>query len=115
MSVIRCNAPLANGSLCQRRLHPGERCPDHGVLAPKDGSEPKPLEAKPCVCMTPIPWLDEQLEAKRCHKCGRTIEFVRRRTKRSRGRPSKPAKQKAASDPSVDFLPGDQLRLELDV
>lgn len=103
--AIRCGAPVDQGGICSRRLQPGERCPDHGVLAPRDGSEPKPRKAKPCSCSRPVTFADD-FEV-RCVRCGRTVEA------RRPGR-SKPAKERPAGDPSP-FLPGDQLTLELEL
>jgi hypothetical protein len=103
--TIRCGAPTERG-VCTRRLRPGERCPDHGVLAPPDGGEPRPMKAKPCSCSRPVTFADD-FEV-RCVRCGRTVED------RRPVRPSKPAKVSPVSDPSPPFcLVGEQLELEL--
>jgi hypothetical protein len=103
--MIRCGSPMERG-VCTRRLRPGERCPDHGILAPPDGSEPKPLKAKPCSCSRPVTFEDD-FEV-RCVRCGRTVE-ARRPVRRSRL-----AKKRPAGDPSP-FFPGDQLTLDLEL
>ena len=104
--LIRCSAPTDCGT-CARRLAPGERCPEHPtVYVPPDGSEPQPLEAKPCGCSRPIAFADD-FEV-RCVRCGHTVEPA---PKRRREGPSKPPEQKQAGDPSPPFLPGDQLSL----
>jgi hypothetical protein len=73
---IRCGAPTDQGA-CTRRLRPGERCPDHGVLAPRDGSEPGPLAAEPCYCSRPIAFADD-FEI-RCIRCGHAVASNRQR------------------------------------
>jgi hypothetical protein len=104
--AIRCGAPVDQGGVCSRRLQPGERCPDHGVLAPRDGSEPKPHKAKPCSCSRPVTFADD-FEV-RCIRCGRTVE------RRHPVRRSKPGKKRAVADPPPPFwLPGEQLEFEL--
>jgi hypothetical protein len=70
-SYILCSASLDNGGFCCRRLRPGERCVDHGTLAPPDGSEPGALPAEPCHCSRPIAFADD-FEI-RCIRCGHAV------------------------------------------
>lgn len=106
---IRCGTVLDRGGFCTRRLRPGERCPDHSVVAPKDGSEPKPLQATPCRCSEPVKWVDDDPQMRpRCVRCGHDIIDSQ---KRRRMRPSKPRKQRPAGDPPRPFVPQ---QLELD-
>ena len=104
---IYCGAILDSGKSCRRRLRPGERCVDHGTLAPPDGSEPQSLSPEPCICSRPIRWTDEL--GSRCTKCGHWVDPPE---KRRRGKPPKAPAQKAASDPGPLFLPE---QLELDI
>ena len=99
--TIRCGAPADNGT-CQRRLHPGERCGDHRVKAPLDGSEPGPLEAKPCRCARPIRWSDDL--GVHCLKCGHDPD--------RRPKASKPPTEVPPA-PAPALFPGEQLELEL--
>ena len=70
--TIRCGAITKKG-FCTRRLHPGERCVDHGILAPPDSTELKRLEPEPCHCPRPIRWVDDL--GVRCIKCGRNPDL----------------------------------------
>ena len=102
--TITCGAPRSDGGTCGRRLRPGESCPDHTVRAPRDGSEPQPLRARPCGCSRPIVWREEG--EVRCIRCGRDVELEDR--PRSRFKPA----AKPEGDPPSPFVP-EQLELEV--
>lgn len=101
---IECGYLLEDGRRCKRRLRPGERCVDHGVVAPSDGSQPKPKQARRCSCSNPIFFRDEEEE--RCIRCGRQIPDRPRKA-------FKPRTKAPPAAPSPALFPGEQMELDV--